>query len=487
MISTMLQLPSSTLQCILHVTIASISLWTQSIVTETRLVPSIDIIAKRYGIPDDIAGATLIAAGASAPELLCTFISLFITHSSLGLGTIVGSEVFNLFIIAAGSVYATEGRMLQLERKSMLRDAGFYAFSIGLLYLSLSDGRDVYVIDGVIVDDGTDGAHIERRIFVQFWKACLLLGGYVIYVVVCMNSSMDNKEVNDGAKFHDGGNVDDDNVARECMDTTVSSYALNDTCNNDDNDHNNEHATSHNTDDEVDNHHMDLISKPTNNASKMELFLWYFFYPLRLLMHITLPHYIGRRFENNDEVDTQQRRRGYSSYLCIYITVSSCLVWLCISSYLMVTSLESLAALIGISDAVMGSTVSAAGTSWPAYVASRMAAEKGMGGKAVSNIFGSNTFNICIGLGFPWVLYIIVSMRFHPYTDLDDVGVVESMVALLATLLIFLILVALKDFVLVEGHAILFVSLYVLYVIYTICQDYWHDESTEHNNTERTG
>jgi len=477
MISTLLQLPSSTLQCILHVTIASISLWTQSIVTETRLVPSIDSIAKRYDIHDDIAGATLIAAGASAPELLCTFISLFITQSSLGLGTIVGSEVFNLFIIAAGSVYATEGRMLQLERKCMLRDAGFYAFSILLLHLSLSDGRDVYVIDGVIVDDGTDEAHIERRIFVQFWKAVLLLGGYVIYVVVCMNSSIDNKEVNDGASRIDaGGNVDDDDVARECMDTIVSPYALNDACNNVNN-HNNEHVVAstiivnHNTD-EIDNHHMDLISKPTNNASKMELFLWYILYPLRLLMHYTLPHYIGRRLENNDEIDTQLRC-GYSSYLCIYITVSSCLVWLCISSYLMVTSLESLAALIGISDAVMGSTVSAAGTSWPAYVASRMAAEKGMGGKAVSNIFGSNTFNVCIGLGFPWFIYIGVSMRFHPYTDLDDVGVVESMVALLATLLMFVILVALKDFVLVEWHANLFVGLYILYVIYTICQDYW--------------
>lgn len=471
---TLPQLPSLTLQCILHITIASLSLWTQSIVTETRLVPSIDSIAKRYDIPDDVAGATLIAAGASAPELLCTFISLFITTSSLGLGTIVGSEIFNLFIIAAGSVYATEGRMLQLECKIMLRDSGFYAFSIGLLYLSLSDGRDVYAIDGVIVDDGTDEAHIERRIFVQFWKAVLLLGGYVLYVVVCMNSSLDNKEVNDGARIDAGGNVDDDNVARECMDTTVSPYALNDACNNND-DHNNEHATStifmdHNSD-EIDIHRMDLMSKPTNNASKMELFLWYILYPLRLLMHYTLPH-VGSRLENIDKVNTQ-RRCGYSSCVCIYITVSSCLIWLCVSSYLMVTSLESLATIIGISDAVMGSTVSAAGTSWSAYVASRMAAEKGMGGKAVSNIFGSNTFNICIGLGFPWVIYIIVSMRFHPYTDLDDVGVVESMVTLLATLLIFIILLAMSDFVLMEWHANLFVGLYILYVVYTICQDYW--------------
>lgn len=187
--------------------------------------------------------------------------------------------------------------------------------------MSLRDGRNVYVVDGVIINDGTYEAHIERRIFVQFWKAVLLLGGYVIYVVVCMNSSIDNKEVNDGARIDAGLNVDDDNVARECMDTTVSPYALNDACNNND-DHNNEHATStifmnHNTD-EID------ISKPTNNASKMELFLWYILYPLRLLMHYTLPH-VESRLENIDEVDTQ-RRCGYSSCLCIYITLLSCLI-----------------------------------------------------------------------------------------------------------------------------------------------------------------
>jgi hypothetical protein len=53
-------------------------------VTETRLVPSIDSIAKRYDIHDDIAGATLIASGASAPELLCTFISLFLEATEKG-------------------------------------------------------------------------------------------------------------------------------------------------------------------------------------------------------------------------------------------------------------------------------------------------------------------------------------------------------------------------------------------------------------------
>lgn len=44
-------------------------------------------------ISDDVAGATLMAAGASSPELMAALLSIFITHSALGMGTIVGSEV----------------------------------------------------------------------------------------------------------------------------------------------------------------------------------------------------------------------------------------------------------------------------------------------------------------------------------------------------------------------------------------------------------
>ena len=99
--------PSSS--CLLHAAVASVSLWAQGIVTELRLVPAIDVLARRHGIPDDVAGATLIAAGSSSPELLCTLVSIFVTHSSLGLGTIVGSEVFNLLIISAGCVYQAKG------------------------------------------------------------------------------------------------------------------------------------------------------------------------------------------------------------------------------------------------------------------------------------------------------------------------------------------------------------------------------------------
>ena len=153
--------------------------------TPHRLVPALNIISEYFNIPDDIAGATLMAAGASSPELLCTIISLFVTHSSLGLGTIVGSEIFNQLIICAGSVYASKvhsndanvskygTRYLVLDRTMVIREVGFYALSIILLYVALSQ----------VVWDKNDET---ERINVSFWKACLLFGGYVLYVLLCV-------------------------------------------------------------------------------------------------------------------------------------------------------------------------------------------------------------------------------------------------------------------------------------------------------------
>ncbi len=71
-----------------------------------RFVPALNVIAKSWAISDDVAGATLMAAGASAPELFSNIISIFVTHSALGMGTIVGSEIFNQFVICGGAVFA---------------------------------------------------------------------------------------------------------------------------------------------------------------------------------------------------------------------------------------------------------------------------------------------------------------------------------------------------------------------------------------------
>jgi hypothetical protein len=77
------------------IVVSSISFWAQAVVTEERFVPSLNVFCTKFSIADDIAGATMMAAAASSPELLASFTTLFITHTSLGIGTIVGSEIFN--------------------------------------------------------------------------------------------------------------------------------------------------------------------------------------------------------------------------------------------------------------------------------------------------------------------------------------------------------------------------------------------------------
>ncbi len=63
------------------------------------------MIAKRLSFSDDVAGATLMAAGASAPELFANIVSIY-THSAIGMGTVVGSEIFNQLVICAGAIFA---------------------------------------------------------------------------------------------------------------------------------------------------------------------------------------------------------------------------------------------------------------------------------------------------------------------------------------------------------------------------------------------
>lgn len=64
-------------------------------------------IAVAFGIPEFIIGATVVALGTSMPELATTLIAKLRGHDEIGLGTILGSNIFNgLFIVGlAASIH----------------------------------------------------------------------------------------------------------------------------------------------------------------------------------------------------------------------------------------------------------------------------------------------------------------------------------------------------------------------------------------------
>jgi Ca2+/Na+ antiporter len=154
--------------------IASLSFYAQALVTEERFVPAVNVIATHWNIPSDIAGATIMAAAASSPELFASLLSLFVTHSSLGLGTIVGSEIFNQLVIVAGSIQYSRNNRLKLDRAILVREVLFYGLSLVLFLLTLRDRRPTD-------DDELNNNHI----YIGLGDGLLLLGGYALYVVVC--------------------------------------------------------------------------------------------------------------------------------------------------------------------------------------------------------------------------------------------------------------------------------------------------------------
>jgi cation:H+ antiporter len=58
-------------------------------------------IARSYGVGEFVIGATVVAVGTSMPELATTIIAKLRGHDEVGLGTVLGSNIFNGLLIVA--------------------------------------------------------------------------------------------------------------------------------------------------------------------------------------------------------------------------------------------------------------------------------------------------------------------------------------------------------------------------------------------------
>ncbi|KAK6307410.1 hypothetical protein J4Q44_G00225580 [Coregonus suidteri] len=84
---------------LLHIFAALYMFLALAIVCDDYFVMSLEKICEKLDLSEDVAGATFMAAGSSAPELFASIIGVFITHGDVGVGTIVGSAVFNILCI----------------------------------------------------------------------------------------------------------------------------------------------------------------------------------------------------------------------------------------------------------------------------------------------------------------------------------------------------------------------------------------------------
>ncbi|XP_014861591.1 PREDICTED: sodium/potassium/calcium exchanger 2-like isoform X4 [Poecilia mexicana] len=415
-----------------------------AIVCDEFFVPALTVITEKLSISDDVAGATFMAAGGSAPELFTSIIGVFISHSNVGIGTIVGSAVFNiLFVIGMCAIFSKE--ILNLTWWPLFRDVSFYILDLIMLI--------IFFLDNIIT----------------IWESITLLSAYAAYVIFMKFNStvegfvkgcMHKNQVVEGEvqpkdeKLSPGAPDDDGKLsARPRLQRGGSSASLHNSlmrnsifqlmihtldplseefadsgkfrekasilhkiakkkCQVEDSEKANGVASraeknlpnsssvevevtppmngtagqeGETAEDEEEEDQPLSLSWPESNRKR---FTYLFIMPIVLPLWLTLPDV-----------------RKTSSKKFFPVTFLGAICWIAGFSYLMVWWAHQVGETIGITEEIMGLTILAAGTSIPDLITSVIVARKGLGDMAVSSSVGSNIFDITVGLPFPWLLW----------------------------------------------------------------------------------
>ncbi|XP_031706653.1 sodium/potassium/calcium exchanger 2-like isoform X3 [Anarrhichthys ocellatus] len=420
-----------------------------AIVCDEFFVPALTVITEKLTISDDVAGATFMAAGGSAPELFTSIIGVFISHSNVGIGTIVGSAVFNiLFVIGMCAIFSRE--ILNLTWWPLFRDVSFYILDLIMLI--------IFFLDNVIT----------------MWESITLLSAYAAYVIFmkcnsnvegfvksCMNKNqVVEVEVQPKARprLQRGGSSASlhnslmrnsifqlmihtlDPLSEEFADSELGTYGklkyyhsmteegkfrekasilhkiAKKKCQVEDSEKANGVASrsdknlpnsssvevevtppmngtagqeGETAEDEEEDDQPLSLSWPESNRKRLTYLL---IIPIVLPLWITLP-----------DVRKATSKRFFP------VTFLGAITWIAIFSYLMVWWAHQVGQTIGITEEIMGLTILAAGTSIPDLITSVIVARKGLGDMAVSSSVGSNIFDITVGLPFPWLMWSFIN------------------------------------------------------------------------------
>ncbi|KAM9530550.1 sodium/potassium/calcium exchanger 2-like [Salvelinus alpinus] len=419
-----------------------------AIVCDEFFVPALTVITEKLQISDDVAGATFMAAGGSAPELFTSVIGVFISHSNVGIGTIVGSAVFNiLFVIGMCALFSRE--VLQLTWWPLFRDVSFYI--IGLLMLILF--------------------FLDNQIFL--WESIALLMCYLSYVTFMkfnadvetfIKSKLGQNQVEEMEAAPKASTGEEENklTAKPRLQRGGSSASLHNTLMRNsifqlmihtlDPLSEGEGLGGKTTNDCVSGRFKEKASilhkmakqkcqgggdgeKPNGVADKS--------IPnsSNVTVEVTSPANgdIGPAEEEEEEdedaplslewPETNRKRITYLLILPIVfplwlslpdvrretsakffpITFIGSICWIAAFSYLMVWWAHQVGETFWITEEIMGLTILAAGTSIPDLITSVIVARKGLGDMAVSSSVGSNIFDITVGLPFPWLIYGLIN------------------------------------------------------------------------------
>ncbi|EDV19631.1 uncharacterized protein TRIADDRAFT_33154 [Trichoplax adhaerens] len=451
---------------VIHFIVAFYMFAALAVVCDEYFVASLEVICERFNFSDDVAGATFMAAGSSAPELFTSIIGVFITKGDVGVGTIVGSAVFNiLFIIGICGIFAKE--TIHLTVWPLFRDSFFYILSIIGLFLVMYDG------------------------YVTWYTSLCLLILYIGYIVLmknnevihsfvstcrCNNYYERNREERSRLLANSRGLI---LLLYEAVVLTYKLWLIWDAavrlmitrrfspatrfrfaCRN---------IITHKV--IISNQLQIKVSVTAVHYMAFELFCGAVSF-LKLIQVFTLSHLVKSFFAVLKMVGV------YPICLLLALTVPDCrnerwtrwymvtfimsVVWIAGFSYILVWMVTVIGFTFGIPDTVMGLTLLAAGTSVPDAIASLIVARQGSGDMAVSNSVGSNIFDILLGLGLPWFLRTTI---YSTTVKINSRGLTLSVMLLCANVVLMFICIHCNKWKLNKKLGVIFLFLYCVFIV----------------------
>ncbi|XP_021035149.2 sodium/potassium/calcium exchanger 3 [Mus caroli] len=450
---------------VLHVLCAMYMFYALAIVCDDFFVPSLEKICERLHLSEDVAGATFMAAGSSAPELFTSVIGVFITKGDVGVGTIVGSAVFNILcIIGVCGLFA--GQVVALSSWCLLRDSIYYTLSVVALIVFIYDEKVswweslvlvlmylIYIVimkflsgrngipnfhrkASVIMVDELLSAYPHQLSFSEAGLRIMITSHFPPKTRLSMASRMlinerqrlinsrayTNGESEVAIKIPIKHTVENGTGPSSAPDRGVNGTRRDDIVAETDNETENENEDNENNENDEEEEDEDDDEGPYTPfdppSGKLETVKWAFTWPLSFVLYFTVPNCNKPHWEK-----------------WFMVTFASSTLWIAAFSYMMVWMVTIIGYTLGIPDVIMGITFLAAGTSVPDCMASLIVARQGMGDMAVSNSIGSNVFDILIGLGLPWALQTL-AVDYGSYIRLNSRGLIYSVGLLLASVFV---------------------------------------------------
>ncbi|XP_069140170.1 probable sodium/potassium/calcium exchanger CG1090 [Argopecten irradians] len=422
---------------IIHVLVSLYMFLGFAYLCDDYFVPSLEIICDTLHIQSDVAGATFMAAGSSAPELATAIIAVFIAKDDIGLGTVVGSAVYNvMFVISVCALLA--GMVVYLNWWPLIRDCVFYSLSVGALALVILD-ENIYWYEAL-------GLVLFYMVYIVIMYYNSKIEAWLVPKVKCCGLVTTGQKESERVVLYDklrdansnGAVIMNANSVSESLSEELTAL------------------TDSDSDDPGEGHMMKMATY--DDTEPESVFAWpeswwkQMFYviaiPLKILLFISIP-----------DCRLPRWRRWF------VVTFIMCLVWLTIFSYIMVWMITVIGYTADIPDTIMGLTFIAFGVSMPDVIASLIVVREGHGDMAVSNAVGSNVFDILICMGLPWLLQIIIN-KGEPI-EIYSEGLLYSSFTLLGTVFLLILITHLNKWRLTKTYGVVLMIIYVFFTALT--------------------